>query len=134
MNKILICKECLKRFIAKTEVSTCSECISKSKENLDAFEVAPINIMKLVDTLKSLTNERLIVNSLQELDFVLNRAYMNGYISEEFYIEVGTDVGIVPNFDTWINLDEDIKMDYSDMSSPGIAKFRDYADNTDKLA
>lgn len=121
MNKICICKECNMRFINKIEVSTCPTCLSKSKENEDAFEVTPVNIMKLVDTLKSLTNERLIVNSLIELDFVLNRAYLNGYISEEFYEEVANNHGLVPKWDTWLCLNEDTKLDTSDLAIKGYA-------------
>lgn len=123
-----MCVECGSRFISAKEVSTCQTCLSKSKENQDAFEVAPVNIMKLVTTLKSLTNERLIVNSLQELDFVLNRAYMNGYISEEFYSEVSEDLGLTPKYDTWTTLNNDVQLDYSDMSTPCIAVNRDYAE------
>lgn len=128
MNKILICVECGSRFINAKEVSTCQTCLSKSKENQDAFEVAPINIMKLVTTLKSLTNERLIVNSLQELDFVLNRAYMNGYISEEFYSEVSEDLGLTPNYTTWSTLGDAYQLDYSAMSTPCIAKNTEWED------
>jgi len=120
MNKIVVCKECGARFIrlegCTNTKDTCKTCLSKSVKDQDAFIVAPINITKLLVTLRGLTNDRLIVNSLLELDFISNRAYMNGYISEEFYDEVCTECGFTPKYNSWKTLNDDIKV-YDDSES-----------------
>jgi hypothetical protein len=113
MSKILTCTVCGKRFISEEVVSTCEVCLSKSVKNDDPIHVAPINIMKMVSSFEKQTDKRIIVNSLRELDFVLNRAFLAGYITLEFYSDVCEEVGLTPVQDDYVNLTEDDYYDYS---------------------
>ena len=114
MKKILVCKECGKRFISETVVLKCNECLSKSVENGDPFELAPINIMKLVTQLELIHHPFAIVNAMKELDCVLSTAYYNGYISEEFYEDVCDEIGLQPSWESIVHYDDDFLMDYTE--------------------
>lgn len=112
MKKILTCTECGKTFIGEAEV-LCSICVSKTVVNDDPMTVAPINIMKMVSAFEKLTKERNIINSLRELDVVCSQAYYRGYISEEFYEDVCSEVGLEPRWDYPTTLSDDDYYDYS---------------------
>lgn len=132
MSKILRC-ECGKLFVQhKEDEQYCSICIAKQKENDDPFIVTPINIGKLLVSYKQVCateKKRLISNTLLELDFVLNNAYMRGYISEEFYTETCSTLGITPDYDNVKSLIQDDYYDYSPKARIGF-----YQDLLDDIA
>lgn len=118
MKQILTCNKCGKLFISEVLTDLCENCTSLAIINDDPMEVAPKNIMKLVAQFEKITHPRLIANALHELDFVCNRAYMRGYISEEFYREVCEELELTPMFDGLITLFDDY-YDYSDSAKSG---------------
>jgi hypothetical protein len=67
--------------------------------NEDPFVVAEINIKKLVTFYLQPTDGISKLDMLQEIDVASNVAYMRGYISEEFYTEVCTYLGLTPQYD-----------------------------------
>lgn len=113
MKKILTCTVCGKMFISEDMATTCPTCLSNSVKNDDPMDVAPINIMKMVSAFEKLTKEHNIANSLRELDFVCNQAYLRGYISEEFYQDVCEEVGLLPKYEEEVHLSKEDGYDYS---------------------
>jgi len=120
MKKILTCSTCGKRFIG--EVSTqhvCPTCISISEEDDIPSVVAPINIMKLVAEFENVTKKREIVNMLREIAFITSAAYLRSYITREFYTDVCEEVGLVPDYEDSVKLNEDDNYDYSASARAG---------------
>jgi len=113
MNKLLRCK-CGRLFIQQEGELECAVCTQNKVVNDDPFLVAPINIMKLVDSYRAIAEDKLQqrVSAIKEIDFVLNRGYMKGYISEEFYVALCEQLGLTPDLEE----EKHININYYDTS------------------